>query len=499
MLTLFKTPVQRTQFNTDIAGEFFQHITGNKYMQDDSLLCVARAILPPRMQEGDHVNFYYQPKHIQRDAVFEGGSEEIEAYISSEIDLSAENLVTIYYFVGARRSDSAPYMDAIQEHFAAKHRGWAENEKVRVAYGGMFPILSFANTSKRSVVLFMGEADLKRQRFAIQGVFSSMSWYFNAEEHPLTDDERELLTCIISNEPEDVSEQKFYVAIDRIAAQYDFEKIRVGRMLDGFEARYERRAIEAAKRAIERNDARIDDFNRQIHDELVARRDNAIRLSGLEMRLQEIGEASAIRDLFMNNPRLYLEEVSDGVIIFSVKTELEYYDVEYLERCINNNRSWVYIGGDIDSNDMVKLLRAVFVDNTIKLQVCGGYQLDMSGSVAGLSNHDFPAGISKDFMPNTHINNYHCLGSHTEAINLCLRNGDYIGAIMQCIASCQSLNFADSTVMDKFMRYLYTNRYSGFRLPDGRVVKPSVAIQWLKEQEVRGEQEEPEAATTAEA
>ncbi len=499
MLTLFKTPVQRTQLNTEIAGEFFQHITGNKYMQDDSLVCVARAILPPRMQEGDHVNFYYQPKHIQRDAVFDGGSEEIEACISSEIDLSAENLVTIYYFAGARRSDSAPYMDAIQEHFAAKHRGWVENERVRVAYGGMFPILSFANTSKRSVVLFMGEADLKRQRFAIQGVFSSMSWYFNADEHPLTDDERELLTCIISNEPEDVSEQKFYAAIDRIAAQYDFEKIRVSRMLDGFESRYERRAIESAKRAVDQHNAKIADYNRCINEELVARRESMIRLAGLEMRVKEDGEASAIRDLFLNNPRLYLERISDDYIFFSVRTELEYYDTDCLESCISNRRSWVYREGNTRSEDMAKLLRAVFIDNTIKLQVCAGYRLNMAGNVEGLSDHDFPAGFIKEYMPNTHINNYSCLGDHVRTINECLCNGDYVGALMQCIASCQSLNFNDSTVMRRFMDHLYADRYSGFRLPDGRVVKPSAAIQWLKAQEVQDEQKEPEAATTAEA
>ena len=499
MLTLFKTPVQRTQFNTDIAGEFFQHITGNKYMQDDSLLCVARAILPPRMQEGDHVNFYYQPKRIQRDAVFEGGSEEIEAYISSEIDLSAENLVTIYYFVGARRSDSAPYMDAIQEHFAAKHRGWVENERVRVAYGGMFPILSFANTSKRSVVLFMGEADLKRQRLAIQSVFSSMSWYFNAEEHPLTDDERELLTCIISNEPEDVSEQKFYAAIDRIAAQYDFEKIRVGRMLDGFETRYERRTIDRVRAEIERDTQSIRQYNTEIGNLLKRRNENNTKLMGLQLRLEQSGETSDIRDLFISNPHLYLERVSDDKLTFSVKTDLEFFDEDMMERFIANDASYVYMSrGSINQKDMIKLLRALFIDRALKLQVCGAFMLEMYGDAHGLDRHDFPAGFS-EYMPNTHINDYSCLGNYHTAINECIESGNYVGAIMQCIASCQSLNFGDPSVFESFMKYMYDNRYAGIRLPDGRVVKPAAAISWLKEQEVQGEQKEPEAPAEAEA
>lgn len=496
---MFKTPVQRTQFNTEIANEFFQNITGNKYTQDDSLVCVARAVLPPRMKDGDHVNFFYQPKRIQKDAVFEGGSEEIEAYISSDIDLSAENQATIYYFVGARRSDSAPYMDAIQEHFVAKHRGWVENKRVRDAYGEMFPIMSFANTSKRSVVLFMGEADIKRQRFAIQGVFSSMPWYFNAEEHPLTDDERELLTCIISNDPEDVSEQKFYAALDRIAAQYDFEKIRVSRMLDGFETRYERRAIERIHAEIERDNQSIRQYNAEIGNLLKRRNENNTRLMGLQLRLEQSGEASDIRDLFISNPHLCLERVSDDKLTFSVKTDLEFFDEDMMEKFIANDASYVYMSrGSINQKDMIKLLRALFIDRTLKLQVCGAFMLEMYGNVNALERHDFPAGFS-EFMPNTHINEYSCLGNYVGPINECIQNGNYVGAIMQCVASCQSLNFGDPSVFESFMKHMYDNRYSSIRLPDGRIVKPAAAIAWLKEQEVQGGQKEPEAPAEAEA
>lgn len=76
-------------------------------------------------------------------------------------------------------------------------------------------------------------------------------------------------------------------------------------------------------------------------------------------------------------------------------------------------------------------------------------------------------------------------------------NRDYIGALEQCVASCKSLNWGDSTVMGTFMNTMwnsddgYNNRC--IELPDGRVVKPAEAIKWLEQQEAENEQTTEEA------
>lgn len=87
------------------------------------------------------------------------------------------------------------------------------------------------------------------------------------------------------------------------------------------------------------------------------------------------------------------------------------------------------------------------------------------------------------------------MGNYQRAINELLKNHNYIGAIEQCVASCRSLNFADSTVMQEFMRRLYgLSDYNVnircIELPDGRVVEPKEAIVWLKEQEGENEANE---------
>ncbi len=89
-------------------------------------------------------------------------------------------------------------------------------------------------------------------------------------------------------------------------------------------------------------------------------------------------------------------------------------------------------------------------------------------------------------MPNTHIDRYACLGNYNTEINRMLQNGNYIGAIEQCVASCKSLNWADITVMRTFMETMWGNSvYSNrcIELPDGRVVNPADAIHWLEEQD----------------
>lgn len=89
-------------------------------------------------------------------------------------------------------------------------------------------------------------------------------------------------------------------------------------------------------------------------------------------------------------------------------------------------------------------------------------------------------------MPNTHINEYSCMGNYQTTINKLLASHDYIGALEQCVASCKSLNWGDSTVMSAFVTTLWGGNRTNNRcieLPDGRVVKPIGAIKWLNAQD----------------
>ena len=151
---------------------------------------------------------------------------------------------------------------------------------------------------------------------------------------------------------------------------------------------------------------------------------------------------------------------------------------------------------------MKKLMYAIFIDQTLRIKLCSAYKFYLNGNVEGLSGHRYGYEF-RECTPNTHIDRYSCLGNYQRVINECLRRNDYIGAIEQCVASCKSLNFADSTVMSEFMSRLYgISNYDVnikcIELPDGRVVEPKDAIAWLNEQESKTETTSNTSETTNE-
>lgn len=130
-------------------------------------------------------------------------------------------------------------------------------------------------------------------------------------------------------------------------------------------------------------------------------------------------------------------------------------------------------------------MRAIFVDRKIRLRFCAAYEFDLQGQVTGLNNHEFEQSVFGTYMPNPHIQQYHCLGNYAQQINLFLQQQNYIGAIEQCIASCISLNWNDWTVIEKFLSVLLQDAWGVQRcieLPDGSVVSATDAIEWLKAQ-----------------
>jgi len=147
---------------------------------------------------------------------------------------------------------------------------------------------------------------------------------------------------------------------------------------------------------------------------------------------------------------------------------------------------------------MKKLMWEIFVEEEPRLRIkfCAAYRFDLNGNVSPLQGHNFSYDFA-DCMPNTHINQYGCMGNYSRTINELLKRRDYIGALEQCIASCKSLNWGDSAVMGGFMETMWGGNSVNNRcieLPDGRVVKPAEAIAWLEQQEANTNEQETEEA-----
>ena len=155
----------------------------------------------------------------------------------------------------------------------------------------------------------------------------------------------------------------------------------------------------------------------------------------------------------------------------------------------------------MEKDDVEKLMYAIFIDQVLKLRFCCAYRIRLGERVEGLRNYDYNESY-ETYIPNPHIDRYSCLGNYERTMNERLADNDAIGAIEQCISSCKSLNFADSTVMEVFMERMCGR--NGYRhnkcieLPDGNIVDMRGAIKWMKEQEAAEQAKESEQSESTE-
>ena len=56
---MFKTSISSTPLTTDAANSYFQNVTGGRFGNDDSFLATLRALVAPRMKDGESVNLYF--------------------------------------------------------------------------------------------------------------------------------------------------------------------------------------------------------------------------------------------------------------------------------------------------------------------------------------------------------------------------------------------------------------------------------------------------------
>lgn len=491
---MFKKSIAVTPLTTDTANDYFQNIRGERFGQDNSFLATLRALVAPRIKDGESVVLRFNTSNYDAQTISGFPADRaVRAICHSELSDSTGTLV-IHSFTSSQENNFAN-MRLIESKFMSCFPGYYRLEKVKDFYRKSFAVDCYINAESRNVTVFVDNLDTKKLHYLQVSILAFLPWFFNPEDG-VSELEMELLYSL-----RETSAEKYESCIMRIAEQYDFRTARIRKMLRGFETRYEQLECEKTRNEILRCDAEIERMNNQIGSVLGKRNDFCIRLLGLERKIADGGEDSEIMEYFLCNNKLYLENVTNTDMYFCVRDYLEYFDPEMAERSINNYRSYIYPNGrdgyrGISAEDMKMLMTELFVSETPRMRIrfCAAYRFDLNGSVGAMSHHDFPMEFA-DYMPNTHINRFSCIGNYQRTINNLLKNRDYIGALEQSVASCKSLNFGDSPVMGEFMGTLYgANEYNNrcIELPDGKVVRPVEAIRWLKQQQENNNEQETE-------
>lgn len=492
---MFKSSIASTPLTTDAANSFFQNITGDRFGNDYSFLATLRALVAPRIKEGESINLIFGQSNYDSSTISSVPAERVTKAIFNGYDLDERTgTIIVHSFTSSQENNLANFR-LVEGKFTDCYAGYYRLEKVRDFYRKSFNVDCYINPELKTVIVLVDNLDNKKLHYLQVSILAFLPWYFNPNDG-VSELEMELLYSL-----RETSSSKYEACIAKIAEAYDFKSARVRQLLKGFETRYERIECEKVQNEIFRLDADIERLNNQIGSLLGKRNDTCIKLYGLERKIAEGGEDSEIMEYFLCNNRLFLENVTERDMYFAVKDYLAYFDSEMAERAINNRRSFVYVNGDqpyrgITPEGMKKLLTEIFVNDTPRLRIkfCAAYRFDLNGSVSAMRDHNFSYEFA-DCMPNTHIDKYTCMGNYTTTINHLLKNRDYIGALEQCIASCKSLNWGDSAVMGRFMRAMWGAESENNRcieLPNGSVVKPAEAIKWLEQQEenVNGQETE---------
>jgi hypothetical protein len=470
---MFRERIDQTPFTSEDADFFFQNIcAGSMYAGDKSFLATARAMLAHRIPEGETVTIDYTSRNISE----VDGFEDL-AIARDVLDgvLDAEKRVTVLELTNAETLDRC--MGAVRT--SAEALGWEPVERVEALFRKSFPVTCYINRELRSSVLLIDRLSLRKWHSVQVVLFRCLPWFF-PDENPINDAEKNLVRSLSKDNPSD------YLGILRaMSAEFDFEKSRVRRLLTGFESTYERRRIDTCKNEIERKRRQIEDYNTSISSLLTEMRNLNITLLGAMSSMEQRKDDSDLMDYFMVNKNLSIESAEGGCLRFFVKGYLENFDEDEAEACIEKRDSFVsgqnYGNKRIQYEDMKRLLKAVFVDRSIKLRICAAYRFDIGDtiSVTGQSNKRYPAEYST-YLPNPHIQGYSCMGAYKKMINDLLLAGDYVGAVVQCEASCFSLNWGDWAVMSNFMEHAYCDAGQYYELPDGSCVDQVGAVEWLK-------------------
>ncbi len=477
---MFKQSVASTMLTSDAANMFFQNIMGEPYGSDTTFLATLRALVAPRLPDGESVHLSFGRSEYDAATVAETPAERMVEVICTDMYTDGKGQIYIHNLANREESSNVAVIELLKSQFCKVYKGWQFLDKISLFYQKSFKVICFINPEMKSAALFVEQLNLQKLHYLQMSTLAFLPWYFDAE-HGIEEIELEMLKSLRER-----SSTKWEGYITEISKRYDFEAVRIKKMLAGFETKYEEMECNRVKRSISAVDKNLKELDNQFANYIKQRNDLCIRLLGLERKIEEGGQ-SELMEYFLCNRKLVLEDVDGTNMYFAVRDYLSYFDEDAAASYIKNKNSYFYrrCGSSITKEGMQKLLTAIFIDQIIRIRFCAAYCFDMNGSVRAQYNHRFGPECN-GYSPNPHINNYECMGSYKKIINEALTRRDYIAALEQCVASAKSLNFHDSTVMDTFITQFTENggtAYKAIELPDGSVVSPKEAIKWIEDQE----------------
>lgn len=478
---MFNKELYNLTLTSEIANEVFPNISGRAYGTDQSFLATLRALLAPRMSESDTLYLDIRTTNQRESALKEYSDEDNVRRLSDGI---ANNTILVCGFSGTEATVNY-IMKCLDNNFIRVFANYAELKDLRAFVQKQANMRFYINEEDRSVVVFVAGLNPRLYHFVQSFTSRLFPWYF--KDSPLNDDERNLVKALTAK-----SAPEYERLIEAFAQQYDFRGKKIEKMLGGFETAAKRTRLQSAESNLSRTESEINRCVERYRDYLQTREQQMLEIAGLKYQIAHITNDSEIMDYFRCNRHLNPISVGSSSLEFVADGYLENFDVDMYERISQNFDGYMYTGYDVSNSAFEsvhtrkKFMDAIFSDDPLlKIKMCGFYRIDLSGYVETSSGYSYPVEYN-DMLPNTHLQRHSCLGNQKPLIEEALRNGDYIGAIEQCVCSAKSINVGESATFPYMLKAIFASGAKKIiELPDGTSVSPTEALRWLEAQETQ--------------
>lgn len=473
---------------TALCGEdmdLLSKIHGDSISNDNVFLSVARMLYEPKMGPDDKMSIKFAQV---RPGSGWPESQENRGIVEHFMTFTDADSIAIISLYGSEESNK-PIFEAVT-HLPEFSPGWEENKKLGLFLeGSKFRARVFTSTATKSVLVIGERIDTMRAHVLGAAASFLCPWYRDKEVDQPFCTERLFPSLLESQTPDAFLSLCREIQEER----YDIRGARITRMLGDYETRAVKTTIESIQGSIRDLENDSASLNERLGRNSDAIRDYRARLLGYEQFLHD-GKPGEIAEYFRANQNLELLDVGDRAIDFVARGYVDNYSAATENVLDNIDHTYIkteydnYNRSSMSFDDLVGLLEAVCLHNVIKMRWCARIYLNFPSGVNSDKSKHYPFGDKYNtYMPNIHLDQYGCFGDNRNEIASLARDGEYIGAIEQCLSATRSLDLSDSAVGSWFIRHLigYDNGYYRntrcFELPDGRVVGPEEAVAYLKE------------------
>lgn len=459
----------------------FDHILGNDFDGDYTMLATLRALLFPRLPRGEYFTFNYA----------RWSSNDFTGYnakdIFARIGVPENNLIRFIGLSGSDENIQEKVYRALDnaKNGAVKEYGFTELKDIESHFMAKykFNMRFFIKPEINYCAVFFESGKLNCKYFhTFVAILPRYIPNFFKDETPLTPEETNVCRMLVEK---DSTDQDYIKALDVLAERINIRKLIIDKVISGFQRRIKSQQLEAEK-------SRFNDILRQIESTLNSyemllenKNDCTIRIEGLRYMLDNCLNDDELVEYFNLHKNIDLLGTDGSRIDIIIKTTLNNYDPNGYETFARSGGIYnnYYVENDTfrQSENRKLLMDNLFNENPLlKIKMIGYYRLNINGRASSSRHYEYPAKYA-DYIPNPHLDMHNCLGNNEPIINKCLADGDTISAVECCTASCGSVNIHEtSQTFRPFMELVFNNTHKIITNSEGVDMTPVEALEWLK-------------------